>query len=111
MTSDEIEEMTDEGKDIPRVQKKLLLHALFFYDEECKKWTNGLFTPSDWNNVDIATFEDFRATKVPQLVSKGTTSQMSPTAGIVTSTQVQVFISSHRRDTKSYRKFNGTLKL
>ena len=36
---------------------------------------------------------------------------MSPTLGIVTSTQVQAFVSSHRRDTKSYRKFNGTLKL
>ena len=68
--NDEIEEMNDYGKPIPRVLKKLLLHTLLFYDEECKKRTNGVFTPSDWKNLDKETFEDFRATKVPQLVRK-----------------------------------------
>ena len=87
-------------------QKKLLLCELLFYDEQCKKQTNGVFTPSDWKNVDSATFEDFRATKVPQLVKKGTTSNVCSTVGTVTSTQVQAFVSSHRRDVKSYKKFN-----
>ena len=40
MTEDEIDELEISNNLIPRVQRKLLFHALLYHDEECKKRKN-----------------------------------------------------------------------
>ena len=114
MTIEEVEDLTTDGtKVVPRVQRKLLLYALLYYDYESRKRTGNVFNTTDWIALTKVQFEDFRATKIPMLVRQVVTMGMPATTthGEVTSMQVNAFVASHRRDVKSYKKFNGKLKL
>lgn len=96
-----------------RSTKKLILHALLYFKEEARKRTDRTFNPEDWLAITNEEFEHFRATRVWQLIGSGSAGGdrgATTAAGSVTSIQVQAFESSHRRDSKVYRKYNGYLK-
>ena len=106
MTEWEIEEMTTDGStEIPRVAKKLLLHAVLYYDDESRKRTSRTLEPDDWMTLTKADFEIFRVKRVTILV-RGTTTMGMTTLGTVagiTTPHVQALKSSHRRDIKHIR--------
>ena len=76
LDEDEIDnlEYEDSGamKKVPMKQKKLLKHALLYYDYEVNIRASGTFDADDWLATTPEAFEEFRQTKVPLLLrSKG----------------------------------------
>ena len=110
-------DMEEDIKPVPMKQRKLLTHALLYFEQQSQTRTNRTVTPEDWLNLTKLDFEAFRVNDVPILLRddtrRRTTSGLSTTTGIlgnVTSANVQAFEYTHRRDIKSYAKFNGQLK-
>ena len=83
----------------------MILHALLFYDEQCKQRTDATFTANDWLGVTHEEFEEFHENRVPHLVRRtmNSSATVSSSSDPVTRTQVQSFLSTHRRDIKAYK--------
>ena len=80
---DDMEYEADDGsgttviRKVPTKQKKLLKHALLYYDYQVKLRASKMFDAADWKALTKDMFEDFRETQVPLMIRSQSTSSTS----------------------------------